>query len=293
MNTKKRLGKGLSALIGDDFSIESSKAEIQSSVSEIPIDKLFPNPKQPRSVFEEEKLNELAESIKSVGIIEPVVVQKSEDKYQIIAGERRWRAAQIAEIKTIPVVIKEDAEIKDNILEMMLIENIQREDLTPIEEAESYQLLIREKEFTQDKIAGIIGKSRSHISNTIRLLSLPKYIRDYVNQKKLNMGHAKVLVNLDKESQNRIVEQIINNNLSVREVEKKVQENNVSRETLPKQKKVNKNTYITSLEDKLRDKFKTKVSINSKKENHGKIEIEYYSLEDLNGILNSFGISLD
>jgi ParB family transcriptional regulator, chromosome partitioning protein len=289
---KKKLGKGLGALLGEDTThLIDNDNNLQknknSTFFDIDLSKIIPNPKQPRTIFDKEKLTELATSLKEIGIIEPIIVNKKNDLFEIIAGERRWRAAKLANFKTLPAIIKNNVETKTQLLEMMLVENIQREDLTPIEEANSYKILIDEKKLTHEKLSSTIGKSRSHITNIMRILKLPISTQELINNKKLSFGHAKILINVDEKQQKLIINKILSQAISVRETEKLVQElSNVSRETKIKNKTIKKKPELILLEEKIRNKFKTKVSIIEAKNKSGTISINYLSHEDLDNILN-------
>lgn len=297
---KKSLGKGLSAIFGEELNdtktkevIEGEKKQILASHAlEIQIDKINPNKSQPRTFFEEEKLKELAESIKSVGIIEPIIVsKKDETNYEIIAGERRWRAAKTAQLKKIPCLVKDD--IGENLLEIMLIENIQREDLTPIEEARSYEEILKKKKITQEKLATILGKTRTYITNIIRLLKLPNEVIDLLNQKKISVGHAKVLVGLPKKDILEIVEKIQAESLSVRSLEHALRKyNNSSTQSKDKisSKSSNRNEiFLNDFAQEIQNNLKTKVKILPINKKIGKIEIEYYNYEQLEDIKNMLG----
>jgi ParB family transcriptional regulator, chromosome partitioning protein len=206
------LGKGLSALIGENFA-----ETINGESSSISLENIEPNPNQPRVLFSQNELEELSKSIKQSGVLQPILVRKLNDtKFQIIAGERRWRAAKLAGLKAIPTIVKELEE--KEVLEIALVENIQRENLTPLEEAESYRRLIDECQYTQEKMAEVVSKSRSHITNLLRLLNLPDIIKNYLQEGSISLGHAKLLLN--QENNVEIAKKIIENSLSVRETEK-------------------------------------------------------------------------
>lgn len=290
----KKLGKGLSALIGESDLLKlASPSKVKASLIDVDINDILPNPDQPRQLFEEKKLLELAESIKSVGIIEPIVVSEEKGKYYLIAGERRWRAAKIAGFSSIPAVIKNDN--KNKILEIMLIENIQREDLSPIEEANSYQIILNRKNMTQEELAKSIGKSRVYVTNLLRILKLPSEIQTELNQNAISVGHAKVLVGLNKDTQLDLLKKITQKSLSVREVEALTRlldkkDNKKQKKQSFNQNKVKEDAHIKALEDKLRDRFKTKVSIKVKHREIGKIEVDYYNYKDLEIILKKMGV---
>lgn len=272
----KRLGKGLEALlpqIAEDDSIQSIKVE-----------ELRPNPYQPRKEFEEEKLRELAESIKEHGIIQPIIVRKSFRGYEIVAGERRWRAAQLAGLEEVQAVVKEFDDRQ--MTEIALIENLQREDLNSIEIAEAYSNIMEKFDLTQEELAQKVGQSRSHVANYLRLLNLPSEIQKYVSRGTISMGHARAILGLNnKQQQLLLAQKIIDEDLSVRIIEQMVNRltKNVPRET--KKKRNEPNRVIQQYEEKFRIHLGTAVKIQSGKK-RGKIEIEYYSLDDLERILS-------
>jgi len=267
---KQALGKGLNALIPD-------KGE---EIIPIPVDKIFPSPDQPRKVFDEKSLKELAMSIQEKGIIQPIIVQRAGDgTFKIVAGERRWRASRMAGIEKIPCLIRE-VKLNDS-LEIALIENIQRENLNPVETAEAFQRLIKEFHLKQEDLANKVGKDRATVANYIRLLNLPLEIKNLVNDGKLSMGHARSLLSVeDKPDQIRIAKKVIKYDLSVRDTEKLCRKvaNLTSAKSAPR------DPQIASLEDELIGRLGTKVRIVHKGE-RGKIEIEYYSLDELERLL--------
>ena len=269
---KKGLGRGLSSLIGDN--------DIKPIKNKIAISSIIPNKYQPRRIFEKDSLDELAISIKERGIIQPLIVRKSSDhdqKYELIAGERRLQASQLAGLHEVPVVVIEADNLKS--LELSIIENVQRNDLNVIEEARGYQRLIDEFGYDQEKVSKFIGKSRSHITNTLRLLLLSNEVISFVEKKQLSQGHAKVLVGLENAS--FIAKKIISKKLSVRQTEALIR--------VLKYKKNSKNpakdTNILSLENSLKNKIGINVYINNKKNNSGKITFEYKDLDQLNRII--------
>ncbi|EYE88650.1 plasmid partitioning protein ParB [Fervidicella metallireducens AeB] len=281
---KSALGKGLGALIPE---IENTVQEENiNSVKEIDINHICPNEEQPRKNFDDEKLNLLAQSIKDHGIIQPVLVKKEGEYYKIIAGERRWRAARIAGLKKIPVIEKELSETET--MEISLIENLQREDLNPIEEAIAYKKLIDDFGFTQEKIANRIGKSRPAIANSLRLLNLDGKVMEYLIDGTLSEGHGRVLVSIeDKKLQYELAKKIIDENLNVRQTEKLISSlHNKNKKSTTKPKK---EIFIKDIEDRLKHILGTKVTIN-KGRKKGKIEIEYYSDEDLERIIDMFNV---
>jgi ParB family chromosome partitioning protein len=279
MTEKRALGKGLSALI-PPREVVFVDAEKQERVMNLPIDNIKTNKYQPRVHFNEEKLNELVKSIKEKGVIQPVLVRKAHDGYELIAGERRMRAAQRLNMKEVPAIIKEVSDI--DMLEISLIENIQREELNPIEEANAFERFITEFNFTQEKIAEALGKDRSTIANTIRLLALPKKIQEHISKSSITAGHAKALLSLPTENeQYRVCNLIISKGLSVRETEKII-----ARRTSGAKKRENKHdANLSDIANQLQHVLGTRVKIFHGKK-RGTIQIEYYSLEDLNRILD-------
>ncbi len=270
---KKGLGRGLSSLIGD--------TEINKSHSKISISSIVKNKYQPRKIFNKESLEELTNSIKERGVIQPIIVRKSEDsndKYEIIAGERRWLATQNAGLHEIPAVIIEADNLKS--LEFAIVENVQRKDLNPIEEAEGYQRLVNEFGYDQDKVAKFIGKSRAHVSNSLRLLTLPKEVIFLIEEGKISQGHAKILVGL----QNAILlaKKIIDKKLSVRQSEHLVKLYKTSK----KIRLINKDPNMKFLEDSLNDKLGIRTYIKNKKNNSGTIYFEYKDLDQLNRLID-------
>lgn len=300
---RKGLGKGIDSLIPDTGSAKgktstNSKPVVKEVVKEVikevkvPADTMMkisdiePNREQPRKSFDKEALEELADSIRQFGIIQPIVVQKKDDYYEIIAGERRWRAAKLAKIKEVPVVIKEYT--KQEVMEIALIENIQRKDLNPIEEALAYKSLIDEYHLKQDELAKRVSKSRAAIANAMRLLRLTDEIQNMLVNDEISMGHARALLALDQEDlQLEAAKVVIEKGLSVRDTEKLVKSI-----LNPKQVKLpipsSDDAVYESIATKLREKLGTKVSINHKKGGKGKIEIEYYSKEEFERILEMF-----
>lgn len=288
MNEKKRgLGRGLNALIntGPDIEVkEKSKDNNDNKEVFVNISLVEPNRNQPRKEFDKEALSELADSIKQYGILQPIMVQKNGDMYEIIAGERRWRAAKEAGLKEVPVIVRDYD--KQKIMEISIIENIQRENLNPIEEAMAYQCLMEEYGLKHDELADKVSKNRSTITNSMRLLRLSENIQQMIIDGKISTGHAKVLLSVEnKEEQEKIAAELISKSLSVRELEKLVK-----KYIKPRKKKENKDTIDYSLfykeyEDKLKDILGTKVQINTKDKNKGRIEIDYYSAAELERIV--------
>lgn len=276
--SKKGLGKGLGALIA------TANEEVSSGVVELRINDIEPNAGQPRKKFDDEKLMQLSDSIKQHGIVQPIIVRKENSTYKIVAGERRWRAARLAGLTTVPVIIKDVT--NKQVMEMALIENIQREDLNPIEEAEAYERLINEYNMTQEELSNSIGKNRSTIANIIRLLALGDSVKEFLINGDISSGHARALLAIDeKEKQEIVCKEIIDKNLNVRETE------NYVKRLLSDQKKgkkvINNDANIVKIEDELKKILGTKVKLsnNNKK---GKIMIEYYSNDELERILEIF-----
>lgn len=287
---KTGLGKGLDSMIPPKVVKETMK-EMKSSESEtgeriLKINEVEPNKKQPRKFFNEEALKELSDSIKQHGIVQPLVVAKQKDYYEIIAGERRWRAAKMAGLKEVPVVVKDYS--PQEVMEIALIENIQREDLNPVEEAKAYQNLIKEYNLKQEEVADRVSKSRSAITNSLRLLKLEDQILDMLIEEEISSGHARTLLALDDPGQQLMVaEKIVKDQLSVRDTEKLVKSINQPVKKVPKKELKNDFVY-RDMEEKLKQKIGTKVKINRKSENKGKIEIEYYSQDELEKIVAYF-----
>ena len=282
MATKRMaLGKGLGALL-PEFGQGESKALLYCGIEEI-----IPNPSQPRKHFDESKLQELAESIREKGILEPLLVRRTDQGYELIVGERRWRAAQKAGLREVPVLVKE-VEGKEA-FEISLIENLQREDLNPIEEAEAFKHLIEEFNISQDDLSKRIGKDRTTITNTLRLLKLPLEVRNQLLQNRITSGHARALLSLEnKEKQKELCALIIRKGLSVREAERLAKQwaAKFQKTTPPVKKKGDLESQLDSLQDSLRKCLGTKVHI-TQKGNRGKIEIEYFSYEELERIVEA------
>ena len=274
------LGKGIDAL----FREEAVHKEDQ--VQQIAVAKILANPFQPRKIFDETAIEELTASIKEHGIIQPIVVRRKEKKFEIVAGERRLRAAKLAGFTEVPVIVKDFDE--QQMMEVAILENLQREDLTPIEEAEAYSSLITKLNFTQDDLAKRLGKSRPHIANLIRLLQLPEEVRELVNQGELSMGHGRALLGLKNKRHIPVVAQkVLKEQLNVRQLEKYIQ--NVNEEVSRETKKQKKDIHVQATESQLREYFGTQVQIKKAKDK-GKIEIEFYSDDDLHRILEILNI---
>ena len=306
MAKRTGLGKGLGAIFGDEVmesaaeeqeakhqaksksAQEPEKKEEENDIGKelmVKVTAIEPNREQPRKDFNEEAMEELAESMKVYGVLQPLLVQKKGDYYEIIAGERRWRAAKLAGLKEVPVVIREYT--KQQTMEIALIENVQREDLNPIEEAKAYQRLIQEFELKQEEIAARVGKNRVTITNSMRLLKLDERVQDLLIQNQITGGHARALLSVeDGQLQYELAGKIIAENLSVRETEKLVK--SLSKKKNPKEKKVEDESLtliFRDLEERMKSAMGTKVSINIKDKNKGRVEIEYYSESELERIV--------
>jgi len=287
-----RLGRGLEALFqeNDIESVESfDKIQEGEIVSELNISELRPNPYQPRKNFDQEKLEELAMSIKEHGVLQPIIVKRDIRGFIVIAGERRFKASQIINIKTIPAIVREYSD--ELMMQHALIENLQREDLNPIEEAKSYRLIMQKMNLTQEKLSEKIGKSRAYIANMMRLLNLPEFVTDAIETKEISTGHAKILAGIkDEELVLKYAMIIKEKQISVRELEELVKDTDTPKK-VTKKEKTPVDTYIKSLESNLKSYFGTKVDIKDKK-GKGQIVINYLSNDDLNRILEVLGVEL-
>ena len=273
------LGKGIGALFPPETLVDSHNEE---QIERIELQKLVVNPFQPRKNFDDQTIEELAQSIRENGIIQPLVVRKKGKKFEIVVGERRFRAAKLAHLDDIPAIVRDLSE--SQMMELAILENLQREDLTPIEEAEAYQSLIEKLNFTQEELAKKLGKSRPYITNHLRLLQLPSEVINLINDGQLSMGHGRTLLGLkNKRQMIEIAKKVIHLSLNVRQLETLVKQLNdqVSRET---DKPVKKDIFVQAKETQLREYFGTNVQI-KKSKNKGKIEIEFYSEDDLERIL--------
>lgn len=289
---RKGLGRGLNTLIPSapipDAKMEDI-AEMTKQKSEYPemtlsINEIEPNPDQPRNQFDEDSLQELADSIQQYGVLQPLLVKKKDGYYEIIAGERRWRAAKIAGVDKVPVIVRDFDE--NEIVEIALIENIQREDLSPIEEALAYQRLMKEHHLKQDQIAEKVSKSRAAITNSLRLLKLDPRVQDMLEEEMISTGHARALLAIyDRDLQYEIAVKVFDEKLSVRDIEKMVKDLN-----RPKKEKAKEDTeyqfLYKDLEESMKQILGSKVSIKNRKNNKGKIEIEYYSRDELERIVD-------
>ena len=289
---RKGLGRGLNTLIPSapipDAKLENI-AEMNQNKPEhpemtLPINEIEPNPNQPRNQFDEDSLQELADSIEQYGVLQPLLVKKKDGYYEIIAGERRWRAAKMAGVEEVPVIVRDFDE--NEIVEIALIENIQREDLSPIEEAMAYQRLMKEYHLKQDQIAEKVSKSRAAITNSLRLLKLDPRVQNMLEEEMISTGHARALLALhDGDMQYEIAVKVFDEKLSVRDIEKMVKELNRPK----KEKKKEETEYqflYKDLEESMKQILGSKVSIKNKKNNKGKIEIEYYSRDELERIVD-------
>lgn len=299
---KKGLGKGLNALIKTPASVPVQSGGVDQAdpgtgerVQRLPLDKVVPSPFQPRKRFRDEHLDELVESIREHGVIQPLIVRDVDGRYELIAGERRWRASTKLGLDEVPVILR-DASDRD-VLEMALIENIQREDLDPLEEAEAYSRLAKDFGLKQDEIAQRVGKNRATVSNAIRLLELDKDVQLLVSQRLLSSGHAKAILGIKTKAEQKLLADIVvKKKFNVRETEKLVSEqingktaaNKTSKPKLSPQAE----TYIRQIQDQLRSRFATNIAIRHT-DKRGKIEIEYYGNEDLGRILELLGVDID
>ncbi len=291
METKKRaLGRGLEELFNNEnLDLNSFERQVYESASneevvEISLKELRPNPYQPRKVFNEEALNELAASIKEHGVFQPIIVKKSIKGYEIIAGERRYRASLLAEKETIPAIIRDFSE--EQMMEIALLENLQREDLTSIEEAYAYKNMLEKLNLTQEELATKVGKSRSHITNILGLIRLPKQVQNMIANQNISMGHARILSKIENEE--KIIElanKIVDEKLSVRDIENLVNGSDIEKKVKIDRKPKETNNDYKYVEDILREKLDTKVKIKDKK-----IEISFTSVADLNRILEIIDI---
>ncbi len=291
--SKRGLGKGLDAIIPEKKEVKITAVPKvndvepeEGKVVSIKLTKIERDKQQPRRVFNEDALNEMADSINKFGVIEPLVVQKKDDYYEIVAGERRWRAAKIAGLKEVPCIIKTYTDREK--VEIQLIENVQREDLNPIEKAQAFKRLLTEFSLTQDELAEQIGKNRTTITNTMRLLNLSENVQKMVEEDLISQGHARALLSItDENKQYQTAQKVFDERLSVRETEKLVK----NLDTPQKKSKGNKTSeqlqlIYNTLEDRIREKIGAKITINPKNEKKGKIEIEYNSQSELEEIVN-------
>lgn len=287
------LGRGIEALFAEN-EVEEPTAE--ETVQELDLKQIRPNPYQPRRVFDQDALKELAKSIDKSGVFQPIIVRQPDkgiERYEIIAGERRFRASKLAHKDTIPAIIRDFDD--ERMMEVAVLENLQREDLTPLEEAQAYQTLMDKLSLTQAQVATRLGKSRPYIANYLRLLGLPKSVKELLQSKKLSMGQARTLLGLkDKQALSALAQRAVNQNLTVRQLEELVGQANQQGKRKTKPRKQRKSPYLREAENQLQSRFGTKVAVSpSTKKNRGKIEIPYTSSDDLNRILELLGISFD
>lgn len=300
---KKGLGRGLGALIRTPGSApldsRASATEHDEATGErvlrVPLDRVVPSPLQPRKRFREENLSELVESIREHGVIQPLVVREVAGQYELIAGERRWRASTELKLETVPVILREASD--QDVLEMALIENLQREDLDPLEEAEAYARLAQEFGLKQEEIARRVGKNRATVSNAIRLLELDGDVQRLLSQRLISSGHAKAILGVKTQAEQRLLaDMVVRKKLNVRDTEKLVSQH-INGKTTTKKPQATKfspqaEVYIRQIQDQLRSRYATNIAIQHG-EKRGKIEIEYYGNEDLGRILELMGIQLD
>ncbi|QFQ75576.1 ParB/RepB/Spo0J family partition protein [Liquorilactobacillus mali] len=287
----KGLGRGIEALFQDLEQVDDG----QEVVTELALDDIRPNPYQPRKIFDEASLSELSVSIKKSGVFQPIIVRKSSVKgYEIISGERRFRASKLAEKKNIPAIIREIDEA--SMMEIAILENLQREDLTPLEEAQAYSTLMDKLQLTQAQVSERLGKSRPYIANYLRLLGLPKEVKDMLQNEELSMGQARTLLALkDKKHVISVAKKTVDENLTVRQLEQLVAKiNGDETKTAKKVKKDPNAVYYEQSENALREKFGTKVTVKtSSRQGKGRIEIDYLSTSDFNRIMDILGVNLD
>lgn len=285
--SKKGLGRGLSALIFSEPKINSKESDSQNSITILEANNIVPNPRQPRKYFNEEEIEELAHSIKEQGILQPILVRKKGMKYELIAGERRLRAAKKAQLKKVPVIIKDATD--EEALELTIVENLQRENLNPIEEAAAYKTLLEQFSLTHEQIAKKVGKNRATVSNSMRLLDLPRKIQDSLKKGTITIGHARPLLSIsDINKQVDLWKQIISKNLSVRDVEALISSDNLKNasvsKTAKRQSAADLDPMLKDIKEKLIEALGTKVEIHGSSQK-GKISIQYFSQEDLERII--------
>ncbi|AHA97977.1 ParB/RepB/Spo0J family partition protein [Lactobacillus johnsonii] len=283
---KRGLGRGLEALFDETPQVQETE-----EITEISLDEIRPNPYQPRKTFDNKSLKELSESIKENGVFQPIIIRKSVNGYEIIAGERRFRASKLAKKKTIPAIIREFDEAQ--MMEVAVLENLQREDLTPLEEAQAYEMLQKNLGLTQAEVSKRLGKSRPYIANYLRLLTLPQKTKRLLQRGELSMGQARTLLGLkDKDSIDDLARKVVKNGITVRQLESLVAKLN-EKEKKPKKKSIKKSAFIRATESQLTDKFGTSVNITEGKKGNGHLAIDFASTDELNRILDLLGINLD
>lgn len=286
---RKALGRGLDALLASRPVVPPIKpsepgpqTQKPEPITRLRTDQIDPNPLQPRRIFNQERLLELAQSIRANGIVQPIVVRQLGDRFQLVAGERRWRAAQLAALESVPVVVRDIPD--EHLLEITLVENIQREDLNPIETAVAFQKLATELHLSHEEIGNRTGKDRSTITNLLRLLQLPADLQDLVAERRISQGHARCLLGLPAELQRSVAEKVVAQGLSVRQVERLTQKMTQTREPKPEEAQPAIDPNVKAAIEELERVLGTRVRIIGKKEDKGKIEIEYYSAEELDRI---------
>ena len=285
---KRGLGRGLEALFEDTPKIESDQGE---EIHKIGLEEIRPNPYQPRKTFDEKSLQELSDSIKENGIFQPIIVRKSLNGYEIIAGERRFRASKLAKIETIPAIVRDFDEAQ--MMEVAVLENLQREDLTPLEEAQAYDTLQKNLGLTQEEVSKRLGKSRPYIANYLRLLTLPQKTKRMLQHGQLSMGQARTLLGLkNKDGIDRLAKRVVNEGITVRQLEALVNKLN-EKNKLTKKKSIRKSAFIVASESQLKDKFGTGVNITESKKGKGHLSINFDSTQELNRILDLLGVNLD
>ncbi len=285
---KRGLGKGLEALFEDSPQMQAPETE---EITEISLDEIRPNPYQPRKTFDNKSLKELSESIKENGVFQPIIIRKSVNGYEIIAGERRFRASKLAKKKTIPAIIRDFDEAQ--MMEVAVLENLQREDLTPLEEAQAYEMLQKNLGLTQAEVSKRLGKSRPYIANYLRLLTLPQKTKRLLQRGDLSMGQARTLLGLkNKEGIDDLAKKVVKEGITVRQLESLVNRMN-EKSSQPKQKRIKKSAFIRASENSLANKFGTSVNITEGKKGNGHLAIDFASTDELNRILDLLGINLD
>ncbi len=283
---KRGLGRGLEALFDETPQVQETE-----EITEISLDEIRQNPYQPRKTFDNKSLKELSESIKENGVFQPIIIRKSVNGYEIIAGERRFRASKLAKKKTIPAIIRDFDEAQ--MMEVAVLENLQREDLTPLEEAQAYEMLKKNLGLTQAEVSKRLGKSRPYIANYLRLLTLPQKTKRLLQRGELSMGQARTLLGLkDKDSIDDLARKVVKNGITVRQLESLVAKLN-EKEKKPKKKAIKKSAFIRASESQLTDKFGTSVNITEGKKGNGHLAIDFASTDELNRILDLLGINLD
>ena len=283
---KRGLGRGLEALFD-----ESPQVQETEEITEIPLDEIRPNPYQPRKTFDNKSLKELSESIKENGVFQPIIIRKSVNGYEIIAGERRFRASKLAKKKTIPAIIRKFDEAQ--MMEVAVLENLQREDLTPLEEAQAYEMLQKNLGLTQEEVSKRLGKSRPYIANYLRLLTLPQKTKRLLQHGELSMGQARTLLGLkNKEGIDALAKKVVKEGITVRQLESLVNKMN-EKNKQPKPKRIKKSAFIRASESQLAGKFGTSVNITEGKKGNGHLAIDFASTEELNRILDLLGVNLD